>query len=122
MPVPEEVRKREELKRVLHANALQYKIARIEDKDIFLQEAVWTLHSKKPIPTGKLVSHKDGNPLNNEFKNLKLVDENKEYGGDFHKDKNKIFHEENYQNNKDFIQKHFPDIYRVLFENNDKNE
>lgn len=114
MPVPKEVRERENLKRILESNALNYKVANIEGKMIFLQEAVWALNKKEPIPNGKLVCHVDGNPLNNNFDNLKLVDENKEHG-DFHQESNKVFHEQNVEANKDFIKRNFDDIYQVLF-------
>lgn len=91
------------------ANTMKYMVANIENKLVFLHEAEWVLNTKKPIPSGKLVYHKDGNTLNNEYSNLDLVDENSEYG-DLHE--NKIFHEDSID--KPFIQKHFPDIYKLL--------
>jgi hypothetical protein len=96
------------------ANTLKYMIANIEGKNIFLHEAVWVLNSQKPIPSGKLVSHKDGDTMNNNFDNLELVDENVEYG-DLHQRSNKIFHDDYYMNHKEFIKKHFDDIYMVIF-------
>ena len=116
MPVPQKVRDDLKKKQDLNANAQKYKVATIEGKNIFLQEAEWVLHYKKPIPKGKLVCHKDGNPLNNNIENLDLVEENDEHG-DFHLESNKVFHEQNLEDNKDFIKFHFDDIYNVLFEN-----
>jgi len=110
MPVPEEIRERMSKVQGNEANLMKYMVATIEGKDIFLQEAEWVRHTGKPIPTGKLVAHKDGNTMNNEFTNLILVDENKEYG-DLHQKSNKVFHEENVVKYEDFIKKHFPDIY-----------
>jgi len=101
-------------KKEVEANTMQYMVATIEGKDIFLQEAEWVLNSKKPIPTGKLIAHKDGNTMNNSVDNLVVVDENEQYG-DLHQRSNKIFHEENYKNNEQYIEKHFPDIHNVLF-------
>ena len=98
----------------IQANTMKYMVATIEGKDIFLQEAEWVLNNKKPIPTGKLVAHKDGDTLNNSVDNLAVVDENEEYG-DLHQRSNKVFHEENYKDNEQYIEKHFPDIYNVLF-------
>lgn len=95
-------------------NRMKYMVANIEGRTIFLQEAEWVLNTKESIPKGKLISHKDGNPMNNEFSNLELVDENSEYG-DLHQNSNKVFHEENYKNNKDFIERNFKDIYEILF-------
>lgn len=89
------------------ANTMKYMVATIEGKKVFLHEAEWVLHNKKPIPSGKLVYHKDGNTLNNEITNLDLVDENKEYG-DLHEKNNKIFHEDSLD--MEFITKHFSDI------------
>lgn len=96
------------------ANTMQYMIATIEGKDIFLHEAEWVLNNKTFIPTGKLVSHKDGCTMNNVIENLELVEENKDYG-DLHQGSNKIFHEENYKKYDEYIKKHFPDIHNVLF-------
>ena len=105
---------KETINEELLANLMNYQVATIEGKDIFLQEAEWVLNSKNPIPEGKLVSHKDGNALNNNFNNLELVDENTNYG-DLHQESNKVFHKQNIENNKEFIKKHFQDIYDVLF-------
>lgn len=91
------------------ANTMKYMVATIDNKLVFLHEAEWVLNSKKPIPAGKLVYHKDGNTLNNEYSNLDLVDENSEYG-DLHN--NKIFHEDSID--KKFIEKNFSDIYEIL--------
>lgn len=91
-----------------------FMVADIEGLSIFCHEAVWTKFNKRPIPRGKLVYHKDGNPMNNDITNLDLIDENSQYG-DLHMEVNKIFHEQNYQQNKEFIKKYFDDIYEVLF-------
>lgn len=115
MPVPNELREALDEKRDMEGNIMKYQVANIEGKLVFLQEAVWALYNKEFIPTGKLVAHKDGNTLNNEPSNLELVDENKKYK-DLHLDKNKIFHVENMDQNKEFIKKHFNDIYQVLYE------
>jgi hypothetical protein len=112
MPVPKDVRIKTEKMKELSANLMKYHIANIDNKVIFLQEAEWVLHNKSPIPTGKLVAHKDGNPLNCAIENLYLVDE----GNDFHAESNKVFHEHNLTLYKDFIKEHFYDIYEVLFE------
>ena len=63
----------------VEANTMQYMIATIEGKDIFLQEAEWVLNNKKPIPTGKLIAHKNGDTTNNSVDNLEVVDENEQY-------------------------------------------
>lgn len=114
MPVPQEVRDKITRNKELNANMMKYQVATIEGKVIFLQEAEWVLNSKKPIPEGKLVAHKDGNTLNNQFDNLYLVDENTKYG-DFHQESNKVFHENNLEKNKEFIERQFVDIYKILF-------
>ena len=81
-----------------------------KDVDVFLHEAVWVLESKKLIPEGKLVAHRDGNTYNNGVDNLYLVDENKDHG-DLHT--NRTFHENCFD--KGFIKEHFEDIYSILF-------
>jgi hypothetical protein len=96
------------------ANSDLYSIAVIEGKDIFYHEALWTKVNRTPIPTGMLVSHKDGDPTNNEIENLELVEENTS-SGDLHKTANRIFHEENVEANKIFLQEHFLDVYEILF-------
>lgn len=96
------------------ANSDLYMVASIDDRDVFYHEAIWTKFNKRLIPSGKLVYHKDGNPINNDPDNLDLVDENKDYG-DLHQENNKIFHEQNIDQNKNFIRIHFQDIYEVLF-------
>lgn len=98
----------------MDANSMQYMIATIEGKDIFLHEAEWVLNNKTFIPTGKLVYHIDGNSMNNVIENLGLVEENKDCG-DLHQCSNKVFHEENYKKYEEYIKKHFPDIHNVLF-------
>ncbi len=95
-------------------NTMKYMIASIDGKEIFLHEAVWTLNSAKPIPEGKLVAHKDGNTMNNDYDNLYLVEENDSHG-DLHKDSNKIFHQGNYKDHEEYIRKNFSDISSVLF-------
>ena len=97
-------------------NIMNYMVMNEDNKTIFLHELNWVINNEKPIPNEKLVFHKDGNTLNNHFSNLDLVDENKDFG-DLHEDKNKIFHEKNYQKNENFIKKHFPEIYKILFKN-----
>ena len=99
----------------LQANTMQYMVATIEGKDIFLQEAEWVLNNEKPIPTGKLVYHKNGDTTDNVANNLLLVDENEHYG-DLHQRSNKVFHEENYKKNEKYIERNFTDIYKVLFQ------
>lgn len=95
------------------ANSDLYMVATIDDKDIFYHEAIWVKVNEKPIPTGMLVYHLDGNPMNNDSDNLGIVRENIEHG-DLHKESNKIFHEHNIQNNKQFIKDNFRDIYDVI--------
>ena len=102
--------KREEI----DANTMNYMIASMDDKEIFLHEAVWVLNSRKPIPDGYMICHKDGNTMNNDFDNLGLVEENRDYG-DLHKSSNRIFQESSYRENSEFIKKHFDDVYDVLF-------
>jgi len=97
------------------ANTMKYMIASIDGKDIFLHEAIWVLNSSKPIPSGMLVAHKDGDTMNNEYDNLYLVSENNNHG-DLHIDSNKIFHQEKYKENRDYIRKHFSDIASILFQ------
>jgi len=113
MPVPENVRKANKL--VNERNVMKYMVGKFEkldgtEIDIFLHEAEWVLNNGL-IPKGKLVSHKDGNPMNNELNNLELVDENEEFG-DLHDDK--IFHEDSVD--KQFIKDNFPDIYEKIKE------
>lgn len=91
-------------------NKLNYMIAEIEGKTIFFHEAMWALHNGL-IPDGKLVYHIDGNPMNNDISNLALVDENKDYG-DLHLNSNKIFHKSSYD--KEFVKKHFTDVYDTI--------
>lgn len=89
-------------------NKINYMVALIENKNVFYHESVWCLHNGL-IPDGKLISHKDGDTANNDISNLQLVDENKEHG-DLHTDK--IFHESSYD--KNFVKKHFEDIYDFI--------
>ena len=96
------------------ANSDLFMVADIAGLTIFCHEAVWTKFNRKPIPTGKLVFHKDGDPMNNDSSNLDITDENTD-AGDLHEEKNKIFHEHNYIKNKEFIRVNFDDIYEVLF-------
>jgi len=105
---------KQDLEQELKNNTMNYLIADIEGKEVFLHEATWVLGNKKPIPTGKLVYHIDGNPMNNDITNLGLVDENKEYG-DLHQASNKIFHEQNIFKYEKFIEDNFDDIYEVIF-------
>lgn len=113
MPVPENIRDKNQL--VNSGNLMKYMVGKFEDPhtgkpvQVFLHEAVWVLSNKQLIPEGKLVAHKDGNPLNNEPENLYLVDENKEHG-DLHE--TRVFHENS--NNMELIQGHFPDVYAAL--------
>ena len=90
-----------------------FMVADIDNLSIFYHEAVWAKFNKSPIPTGKLVFHKDGDPLNNDPENLDLTDENEH--GDFHRHDDKIFHVQNYENKKEFIKTNFEDVYEALF-------
>lgn len=94
------------------ANSDLFMVGTFEDREVFLHEAIWVKANKKLIPLGKLVNHKDGNPMNNDPDNLELVDENKEYG-DLHETRNKVFHET--LEDKEFIRRNFDDIYEVLY-------
>ena len=91
-------------------NLMHFLIADIDNKEIFYHEAIWVMENGL-IPKDKLVAHIDGNPGNNKLYNLKLVDENLNFG-DLHKKENKVFHEEFY--NKEFVQTHFLDIFNSI--------
>lgn len=103
----------------IEANKNNYMVATFDSIDVFFHEAMWVINNKRPIPDYKLVFHIDGNPLNNNAYNLELVDENKEYG-DLHLDENKIFHESNIDKYEELIKLHFPDIYNVIFNINNR--
>jgi len=113
MPVPNNVRDQNQL--VNSGNLMKYMVGKFEDPTtgnpvrVFLHEAVWVLENKTLIPEGKLIAHRDGNPLNNEVSNLYVVDENSEHG-DLHD--NKVFHED--ENNIELVKGHFPDVYKAL--------
>lgn len=97
-------------------NEMNYCIANIEGKTVFLQEVVWT-YCNGLIPDNCLVNHKDGNTQNNNSDNLELVEENTEYG-DLHKMQDRIFHKSTY--NENFVKKHFHDVYEKI-QSHDKN-
>lgn len=96
------------------ANSDLFMVAEIDGKTIFYHEAVWAKFNGKPIPTGYLVYHRDGDPMNNEPDNLDLIEENRDYG-DLHEKTNRVFHEENFMTNREFIRDNFEDVYEVLF-------
>lgn len=96
------------------ANSDLFMVADIDNRTIFYHEAIWVKANGRPIPTGYLVYHLDGNPMNNDADNLDLIEENKTYG-DLHENSNKVFHEENYKNSEQFIRTNFEDIWEVLF-------
>lgn len=91
-------------------NKIDYMVADIDGKCIFLQEYVWALHNGL-IPDDKLISHIDGDALNNDINNLQLVDENKK-DGDLHEKDNKVFHVSTY--NPIYVEKHFNDVFQKL--------
>lgn len=100
----------------------EYQIADIEGKNIFLHEYIFALYHKKPIPSNSLIVHNDGNTLNNHPENLKSIDIEdplfkKAFSeiDDFHKTKNKIFHQDQIETNKEFLKKHFKDIFDIFF-------
>ena len=102
----------------------QYQIADIEDKNIFFHEYIFVLYTQKPIKKNHLVLHNDLNTLNNNPKNLFSVDVNDpllknsdkvEEINDFHQEKNKIFHEDQIETNKEFLRKHFKDVFDIFF-------
>ena len=97
-------------KEELH-NTDRFMVADMDGKCIYQHEAIWVLFNRKPIPTGFLVYHQDGNPMNNDPDNLDIVDSL----DDLHLDNNKVFHQHNFVANREFILKHFDDIYAVLF-------
>ena len=112
MPVPDEVRETNKL--INEGNIIKYMCGSFKHSDghdvtVFLHEAEWVANHGKPISKGTLISHKDGNPLNNDIDNLEVVDENAEHG-DLHT--HKIFHEDTLD--LGFIKIHFPDIYEKL--------
>lgn len=89
-----------------------YMMATIDDIDVYLHEAVWVLNSGKPIPSNKLVLHKDGNTMNNSYDNLELIDEFDTTPSTRHK----LFHENNYKDYKYYIESNFRDIFEKLFQ------
>jgi hypothetical protein len=87
-----------------------YMTAIIDGRTIFYHEAIWTLNNGL-IPDDKLVSHIDGNAMNNATDNLHLVDENKD-SGDLHGRFDKVFHKSSYD--EDFVKEHFNDVFLVV--------
>lgn len=104
--------KTDEEREKLHNSDL-YMIAEIEGKVVFYHEAMWCKANGKLIPSGYLVFHKDGDPLNNDPDNLELVEENSEHG-DLHQDSNKVFHSHNWEANRDFIERNFDDVFEAI--------
>lgn len=86
--------------------------AKIEGKTIFEHEALYVMATGLPIPKGQLVGPIDGNWNNLNIENLYPVNES--IHGDYHMDKNRIFHEDQIEHNIYFIKKHFNDIYQRL--------
>lgn len=93
---------------------IEYSIATIEGIDIFEHEAMYCLLYKQPIPKDHLIIHFNGNTSDNSYDNLgvyPMTEDDKTV-----RPKNEmIFHQDVYLNQKDFIKKHFPDVYQSLF-------
>jgi hypothetical protein len=110
MPVPENIKKKNKL--IKEGNLMKYMTGKFKKSDgteieVFLHEAEWVLKNGL-IPKNKLISHIDGNTMNNQLYNLELVDENSEFGDlhvikPFHKDTADIV----------FIKNEFPDIWEL---------
>ncbi len=86
--------------------------AKIEGKTIFEHEAIYVLATGLPIPKGQMIGTMDGKWNNLNIENLYPVPES--IHGEYHLDKNRIFHEDQIEHNIYFIKKHFPDIYQRL--------
>lgn len=98
---------------------IKLRSAIIDGKTIYEHEAIYAKFTNKPIPKGHLVFHIDNNTLNNHPKNLMV---GLEKDSDYHIDKNKIFHEDQIEENIPFIKKHFKDVYDALDLGNYKKE
>jgi hypothetical protein len=98
-----------------------YMITNINGKNIYMHELIWVMKNKKPIPNNFIVSHKNNNTSDNRRDNLHLVNktnDNENDNDDNRKNKEKIFHEKNYQKNnvKKYIKKNFPQIFEIFYE------
>lgn len=95
----------------------KYELAILFDSDkkierrVFLHEYVYVLYTKNLIPAKALIFHDDDDTLNNDPKNLSALDSNH---GDYHEEKDKVFHEHNYKEMLPFLKEHFPDVLMLI--------
>jgi hypothetical protein len=50
-----------------------YVQVRLEDRIFYAHRLAWVLHTGRPIPEGREIDHRDGEPSNNRLSNLRLA-------------------------------------------------
>jgi len=95
----------------------RYETALLSDSDkkvkrqVFLHEYVYVLVTNKLLSKDALVFHIDNDTLNNDPENLMAGPMHK---SDYHKDKDRVFHEDQLETMLPFLKEHFPDVVEKL--------